>query len=73
MISLETDRPQALYRPTAWGIMSYTSLTGCNTYRFKTGDKPEHCDCHNCIDYALDIMEALQMEIALEVKHAATR
>ena len=71
MISLETDRPQALYRPTVWGIMNeYVSLTGCNAYRFAPPEEqPEFCDCHNCVNYALDIMEALQMEIALEAKH----
>ena len=71
MISLGTVRPQPLYRPTVWRIMSkYVSLTGCNAYRFKpASEQPEFCDCHNCIDFQLDIMETIQMEIALEVKH----
>ena len=47
---------------------NYVSLTNCNAYRFKPEDAPEHCDCHNCISYALDIMEAIQMEIAIEAK-----
>ena len=69
--TLETNRPQVLYRPTVWSIMNYTSLTGCNAYRFAPEDeRPEFCDCHNCVSYALDIMEAVQMEIAIEVKHA---
>ena len=67
---LEIDRPQALYRPTVWSIMNeYKSLTGCNAYRFSpVEDRPEHCDCHNCVSYALDIMEAIHMEIAIEAK-----
>jgi len=47
----------------------YSTLTGCNAYRFKLDDAPEHCDCHNCVSYALDIMEATKMEIAMEIKH----
>ena len=51
-------------------MSEYVSLTGCNAYRFApVEDRPEHCDCHNCVSYALDIMEATQMEIAMEVKH----
>jgi len=51
--------------------MPYTTLTGCNAYRFKPeAERPEHCDCHNCVEYQLDIMETLQMEIAMEIKHA---
>jgi len=69
--TLETNRPQVLYRPMLWSIMNgYKSLTGCNAYRFAPEEeRPEHCDCHNCVSYALDIMETIQMEIALEVKH----
>ncbi len=48
----------------------YKSLTGCNAYRFAPEEeRPEFCDCHNCISKQLDFMEAIQMEIALEVKH----
>jgi len=48
----------------------YVSLTGCNAYRFAPEEeRPEFCDCHNCVSYALDIMEATQMEIAMELKH----
>jgi len=51
-------------------MSDYVSLTGCNAYRFAPEEKrPEFCDCHNCISYALDIMEATQMEIAMEIKH----
>jgi len=51
-------------------MSDYVSLTGCNAYRFAPEEeRPEHCDCHNCVSYALDIMEATQMEIALEIKH----
>ena len=69
--TLETNRPQVLYRPTVWSIMDgYKSLTGCNAYRFAPEEeRPEHCDCHNCISYALDIMEATQMEYYMESKH----
>jgi len=59
-------RPQLLYRPlNNEEIMSdYVSLTGCNAYRFAPQEeRPEHCDCHNCVSYALDIMETIQMEI----------
>ena len=68
---LKTNGAQMLYTPRYWLDMNgYSTLTGCNAYRFSPAeDRPEHCDCHNCISYALDIMEALQMEIALEVKH----
>ena len=49
---------------------TYVSLTGCNAYRFQPEqERPEFCDCHNCVSYALDIMEAVSMEIALEIKH----
>ena len=48
---------------------NYVSLTNCNAYRFKPENAPEHCDCHNCISYALDIMEATQMEYYMESKH----
>ena len=48
---------------------NYVSLTNCNAYRFKPEDAPEHCDCHNCISYALDIMEATQIEYHMELKH----
>ena len=48
----------------------YKSLTGCNAYRFAPEEeRPEHCDCHNCVNHALNIMEAIQMEIAMEAKH----
>ena len=51
-------------------MSDYVSLTGCNAYRFAPEEeRPEFCDCHNCVSYALDIMEATQMEIALEIKH----
>tara|TARA_R110002012_G_scaffold2453_4_gene11850 strand:- start:462 stop:692 length:231 start_codon:yes stop_codon:yes gene_type:complete len=61
-------RAQSLYRPTVWDTMDNMTLS-CNAYRYKD-NAPEHCDCHNCVSYALDIMEAIQMEIALGVKHA---
>ena len=45
-------------------MSDYVSLTGCNAYRFAPEEeRPEHCDCHNCVSYALDIMETIQMEI----------
>ena len=48
----------------------YKSLTGCNAYRFApVEERPEFCDCHNCVSYALDIIEATQMEIAMVAKH----
>ena len=51
-------------------MTEYVSLTGCNAYRFAPKEeRPEFCDCHNCVSYALDIMEAVHMEIAIEAKH----
>jgi len=51
-------------------MSDYVSLTGCNAYRFAPQEeRPEFCDCHNCVSYQLDIMEAVQMEIAMEIKH----
>ena len=65
-------RPQLLYRPlNNEEIMNeYKSLTGCNAYRFAPPEeRPEFCDCHNCVSYALDIMETIQMETIMELKH----
>ena len=67
---IERNGAQVLYRLCYWLNMNgYSTLTGCNAYRFKLDDAPEHCDCHNCVSYALDIMEATKMEIAMEIKH----
>ena len=67
-------------KPATIGLRSYgvkgdtmnthVNPSGCNAYRFAPEEeRPEFCDCHNCVNMQLDFMEALQMEIALEIKH----
>ena len=44
--------------------MKHTNPSGCNAYTYAPEEeRPEFCDCHNCVNMQLDLMETIQMEI----------